>query len=419
MSNDKETVILQIPESFTFGNFDSDDFDRVLSFFDWALNDKNVEFDSSNSLVKKDDLIILYFLYREYLFFNNCKLFGKDSNGIVETLPIPRVTNAKYFAGLFNSKEELLELTRKNILPVVINNSEDSKKALEFIEKFTKTLDIGLEYEKTLRYVLNELLSNTLDHGRNGHDIPSFLQFFWNQESKELSFIVADVGVGIKKHLRQTYPTLATDVEAILYALKPKVSGTFGKASSSYEKINNAGVGLYFSSNIVQKLSSDMFIVSGNGFVHISPTEIISKSLKNKWKGTFVYVKIKLGLLEDLNFEKMRLEIQNAMLKSDLANQPENYYINLSNYFGKAIENKDLSKKIRDKYLLPAIAENKTLVIDFENIIFATDSVLNAMLATPIRQLGLSAYKKIKVINVASDIRVIVDFIFDDNTSNI
>ena len=92
--------------------------------------------------------------------------------------------------------------------------------------------------------------------------------------------------------------------------------------------------------------------------------------------------------------------------------------VSIQKYFGKYAENKDLAKKLRDEKLLPALAENKKLIIDFADVIFATDGVLTAMLATPIQRLGLPAYKKIKVINVASDIRVMLDFIFDDNTSN-
>ena len=88
------------------------------------------------------------------------------------------------------------------------------------------------------------------------------------------------------------------------------------------------------------------------------------------------------------------------------------------NYFGQYIENKDLAKQIRDEELLPVLAENGILIIDFNNVIFASHTVLNAMLATPINRLGLMAYKRIKVINAASDIRGMLDFIFDRNTSN-
>jgi STAS-like domain of unknown function (DUF4325) len=414
MSNDEETIKLKIPESFTFGGFGANDFDKLLSFFDWSLKDKIIEFDSSKSVAKKESFLALYLLYEEYLFSNKCRIWVKDkSDNVFPRTPITRISNAENFNEQISSNPQLLETT---IFPIVIVNSEDCEKAIEFAKKYTE--HFGVEYEKTLRYVINEILSNTLDHGRNGHDIFSLLQLFWNEQDQELSFIVADVGVGIKTHLRQTYPHLSNDVEAILHAIKPKVSGTFGKTTSNYGKINNAGVGLFFSSNFAQKLNADMFIVSGNGFVHISPTEIIQKELVNKWKGTFVYVKIKLGLLENVSFEEMRIEIEESIPKNESLPDVENYYFNLNNYFGVAVENKDLAKKIRDEKLLPALDENKTLTIDFEDIVFATDSVLNAMLATPIHQLGLSAYKKIKVINVASDIRVMLDFIFDDNTSD-
>jgi hypothetical protein len=414
MSSEEELIKLKIPEAFTFGDFGANDFDKLLSFFDWSLKAKTIEFDSSKSIAKKESFAVLYYLFEEYLFANNCKIWVRDRSGeVFQRTPVTRISNAENFNEQISSNPKLLET---NIFPILIVNSEDRQQYIELGEKYIE--NFGIEYVKTLRYVLNEILSNTFDHGRNGHSVFSMLQFYWNEQNQEISFIVADTGVGIKKHLRQTYPHLSNDVEAILHAIKPKVSGTFGKTTSNYGKINNAGVGLYFSSNLAQRLNADMFIVSGNGFVHISPTEIIQQELRNHWKGTFVYVKIKLGLLENVSFEEMRIEIEEAIPKTDLSSKIENYYINLNNYFGIAIENKDLAKKIRDEKLLPALDENKTLTIDFEDIVFATDSVLNAMLATPIHQLGLKAYKKIKVINVASDIRVMLDFIFDDNTSS-
>ncbi len=417
VSDEGELITIQIPESFNFGDLSSDDFDRFLSFFDWSLKGKRIEFDNSINVTRKKSLLILYILYREYLLLDNCQIIDGNENGfILEASPVPRKTNAESFEKLFDSKNELRELIGKNILPIVITDSKDRAKALKFVEKFTKFLDV--QYEKTVRYIINEILYNTLEHGRNGHDIPSFLQFVWMEESNELSFLIADVGVGIKKHLRQTYPNLATDSEAILHAIKPQISGTFGKSSTGYEVKNNAGVGLYISSNITQRLDADMFIISGNGFVHISPARIISKELENKWKGTLVYVKIKLGLVDDLNLQKMLSEITKSIPKVDKNEESKNLYINIRNYFGRYAEDKDLAKKIRDEKLLPALAENKTLTIDFDEIVSAPHSLLNAMLATPVERIGLAAYKKIKIINAAPEIRETLDFIFDDNTSN-
>ncbi|MBX7173177.1 MAG: DUF4325 domain-containing protein [Pyrinomonadaceae bacterium] len=411
MSDEKETVILQIPESFTFGNFEAEDFDRVLSFFDWSLKDKKVDVDFRKVAEFQDVFECLFFSYLNFLLKNSCEV---KTRYLLGTISLKETVRKK------EDWDKLIESIpnkpTENLPSLLITDSKDRERALEFSKKFIES--INNEYEKTLRYVLNELLYNALEHGKNGHPIPSFFQLFWDKEPKELSFIVADIGIGIRKHLRQTYPNLVTDVEAILHSIKPQVSGTFGKSATGYETKNNAGVGLFFSSNIAQRLNADMFIVSGNGFVHISPTEIISKELEHQWKGTFVYVKIKVGLIEDLNLQKMLSEITKSIPKPEKAKDDNNLYISIRNYFGKYAEDKDLAKKVRDKYILPALAENKTLTLDFEEIVSAPHSLLNAMLATPIERLGLAAYKKIKIINAAPDIRETLDFIFDDNTSN-
>jgi len=421
MGNEKETVVIEIPESFTFYKYDSDEFDKFLSFFDWSLKDKKLDSEihlilkmSENFFSKNTALIIsLLILYIECLFKTGIKIeFSFDGKDSINWEGLDEEPTAKNWKDFLKTRIDLNNYK----VPLIIRSSEDRKKALEFGKTYTENLN--LEYEKTLRYLLNELLYNTLEHGKNEHDTPSLLQFSWNKELNEISFITADVGIGIRKHLRQTYPNLATDVEAIIHSIKPQVSGTFGMSHTGYETINNAGVGLFFSSNIAQKLDADMFIVSGNGFVHISPNEIISKELEHQWKGTFVYVKIKLGLIEDLNLQKMISEITKSIPKTDKDTENNNFYFSVRNYFGRYAEDKDLAKKIRDEKILPALAENKTVTLDFEEIISAPHSLLNAMLATPIERLGLAAYKKIKIINAAPEIRETLDFIFDDNTSN-
>lgn len=302
---------------------------------------------------------------------------------------------------------------------LAIRNSEDFRAALEKAENYTKTLNI--EYEKTLRYILSELLYNTLEHGKNLQRIPSLLQFTWYRDKRELSFVIADLGIGIRKHLSQSYPGLTSDVEATLLALKPQVSGTFNGTGQLYAVKNNAGVGLYFSSNIVRRLHANMYIVSGTGLVHVSPTEVTHKELTSSWQGTLVYVTLKLGVIRALNLQKMMAEFREAatieLTQADSKEQRHIFYFNMRNYFGRYAEDKLLAIKLRDEKLLPAIAEDKAVTIDFEEVISAPHSLLNALLATPIQRLGLAAYKKIKIINASPDIRETVDFIMDENTS--
>jgi hypothetical protein len=49
-------------------------------------------------------------------------------------------------------------------------------------------------------------------------------------------------------------------------------------------------------------------------------------------------------------------------------------------------------------------------------VISAPHSFLSALLATPIKILGLPAYKKIKIVNAAPEIRETIDYILDENT---
>jgi hypothetical protein len=40
------------------------------------------------------------------------------------------------------------------------------------------------------------------------------------------------------------------------------------------------------------------------------------------------------------------------------------------------------------------------------------------MLASPIRRMGLQAFKKIRIVNAISEIRETIDYVLDDNTGD-
>ena len=118
-----------------------------------------------------------------------------------------------------------------------LRDSNDFKKVIETAQSYTQ--DFNVEFTKTLRYVLSELLYNTLEHGQSHykygekyHRIPSLCQFSWFRNRNEVSFIIADSGIGIKQHLEQAFPGQGSHEEAIIKAMKPQVSGTFIIASS-------------------------------------------------------------------------------------------------------------------------------------------------------------------------------------------
>jgi uncharacterized protein DUF4325 len=415
----EDVITITLPDRLSFLHNGVYDFDHYLSVFDWTLRDTQVQIDFCLCKSANYQALSLVVLYVWRLKTQGCQvelIYGERGAESATTMWY-NMGAAGWSQVLYDDAENFVGKTHKPLL--AIRNTEDFRGALEKAEGYTRTFHV--EYEKTLRYVLSELLYNTVEHGRSRERIPSLLQFNWYETKHELSFLIADLGVGIRRHLSQTYTGLENDVEAILLALKPQVSGTFNGSGEAYAAKNNAGVGLYLSSNIIRRLHADMYIISGNGLVHVSPTDVTRKKLTASWPGTFVYVTVKLGAIADLNLQRMMSEFREAAASEAIlgsANeQKDNYYFNVRNYFGRYAEDKPLAIKLRDEKLIPAIQGGLSITLDFEEVKSAPHSLLNALLATPVKRLGLTAYKKIRVINASPEIRETVDYIMDENTS--
>ena len=333
-----------------------------------------------------------------------------------------RLGGAGTYNVLYNSNENFRFIYDKPMF-AIRNQSSDIPTALNQILDYTTRIRMDLisGHESTLRYIISELLYNTLEHGYNP-DIPSLLQFNWYKNKGQLSFIIADLGIGIKAHLEKTYPPFTSDMTALEDSIKPEISGTFGAPKQPYEGQNNAGMGLYLSSNIGKTLEADMYIVSGKGLLHISPTDLTSDTLRKPWPGTFVYMTIGFDKFKtfDINEELERLRQRakaEVKARSDKTVSQE-VTINMYNYFGSNCEVKYEAIKRRDKQILPALAEGKTVILDFTNTETATHSFLVALLATPICNTGIKAYKMIKIVGANSTIRSTIDFIFDSYTGD-
>ena len=101
----------------------------------------------------------------------------------------------------------------------------------------------------------------------------------------------------------------------------------------------------------------------------------------------------------DINDELERLR-QKAKAEVDARKNidaSKEIVIDMYNYFGKHCEVKYEAIKQRDKRILPALTEGKTVVLDFTEAETATHSFLVALLATPICNTGIKAYKLIKI----------------------
>jgi len=416
---DREKII-EIPDRFTFLNYGIIDFNRVISVFEWDVEQEKLVLDFRKCFRLNYQALSLIILYVWRLNSKGIYIELHHSQNSQEMWD--RMGAKGWYPVLLDKDQNFIGDKLKPL--IAIRDSRDFKAAVSKAEAYTQGFNI--EYERTLRYVLSELLYNTLEHGsvvvQHGSStrrIPSIIQFTWYVTRNKLSFIIADLGIGIKEHLEQTYTSFESDVDAIQHAIKPKVSGTFGVVRP-YDKKDNAGAGLYISSNIMRRLNANMYIVSGNGVLHISPRDVTTRELSSRWPGTIVYGEVNLG--EDTGFElhslmsELRDKAKAEIDARSQADEEDNYYIHVRNYFGPYAEDKEAAKKFRDKNILPNIDQNKSLTFDFSDVKAAPHSFLSALLATPILRLGMLAYKKIKVINAEPEIRETIDFIMDENT---
>lgn len=419
------TTEIKIPDRFSFTNHGTYDFDRAFSIFDWTKTNQTVTIDFSSCFSANYQAISLLTLYVWFLKLNNCFVEFKFSYNKEGASRMWQMMGAKGWHHVLTDNNTNFNGNEYKPL-IAVRHQKDFSTALSKTESYTRGFNV--EYEKTLRYVISELLYNTLEHGPRiiCHEtkhakIPSIIQFTWYKNKHQLQFVVADLGIGIKAHLEQAYPGFGSDGEAILESLKYQVSGTFGRIDP-YKSKDNAGVGLYISSNIVRRLNADMHIASGNGLVHVSPTDTTITSLKHKWPGTLVLVSLNLNQGEGLNLHSLMSEIRSSASKeltdADRAKEQETFVISVLNFFGPYAENKQEAISFRDGRLLPAVEQGKVILIDFQGVVSAPHSFLSALLATPIKRLGMQSYKKIKIVNSEPEIRETLDYILDDNTSS-
>ena len=114
--------------------------------------------------------------------------------------------------------------------------------------------------------------------------------------------------------------------------------------------------------------------------------------------------------------QEFRAEAINEQVKADKREAENTYYLSIYNFFGSFAEDKESAIKFRNEKLFPAIDDGSIILIDFENVTSAPHSFLSALLASPIKSLGMQAFKRFKIVNASAELRETIDFIFDDNT---
>ena len=415
------TPIIPLPKTFSFIQNGITEFDSILSLFKWNYSNTKIIIDGNQCKHASYQTLTLLILYLWKL--KQQKTFISIQFPKHSTLDIMwnRLDGPNYLSILNNSQNNFHYVYNKPLFAIKYKDHNITQ-MLNTIRDYALDLptDLIRGYEDAVRYIISELTYNALEHGFNSQ-IPSLLQFNWYRDKNQLSFILADLGIGIKNHLEQTYAPFTSNTDAIAMALEPEISGTFGVNVGPYKQQNNAGMGLYLSSNLGKTLEADMYIVSGDGVAHISPLDVTYTTLENAWPGTFIYMTIGFDRLKTYDLHKhledfRKHATETVAKRNNIVRAPE-LYIDMYNYCGERCEVKLEAINLRERKIIPAIQKGETIILNFSHAITATHSFLTALLADPIKILGLKSYKQIRIIGANETIRTIIDFVFDTYTN--
>lgn len=202
---------------------------------------------------------------------------------------------------------------------IPITNIRDSTELKEFIENIVPLLHTTPNQAEPIKYIVSELVRNVFEHSRSQNGAFVCAQFF--KKTNRVSIGVADVGVGIKKTIQQSY-SVQSDKEAIKLALTPGITGTTSKVGGTPL---NAGAGLFFIKSIA-KVNREFFLIySGNSIYKLLKTDPRRRIVLNAdpykdrhssredlpfWQGTAAGVDISLE--ETQNFKELLELIRNV-----------------------------------------------------------------------------------------------------------
>lgn len=276
----------------------------------------NIYFDSSNESDWLYNIAIAYTKYRQQCLRLNimlsfspsinrqtlgplhlvtlaCLIHYLDSKGYIVSMD---TSNTDLYEYIFNDldfaaywsggKNHVNANSSANIFNLwrIIESEKDlyAKNVEEYFKrKYFKNKDLS-----AISVSLVEAFYNVFDHAHaNGN---AFSIIFYNEEKQELSYAVADFGIGIPTSVKRFIPSFKQDTDAIIWALKDNATV---KSTS-----RNKGFGM---SNILSA-ASQARIISNHGLIHKTENGLKPYHINNfSFPGTLIYLTVNMTEFED------------------------------------------------------------------------------------------------------------------------
>jgi hypothetical protein len=76
-------------------------------------------------------------------------------------------------------------------------------------------------------------------------------------------------------------------------------------------------------------------------------------------------------------------------------------------------EDKDAAKQLRRQVIMPALAEEKTVVLDFSAVTSSTQSFVHALVGEPLQKIGETVLERLEFRSCAPQIKSLVQLVVD------
>jgi anti-sigma regulatory factor (Ser/Thr protein kinase) len=274
----------------------------------------------------------------------------------------------------------------------------------------------------TIRYVLVELLRNTVQHSHDPHGgmVSADLSLFAG-DRQMVQVTVADLGIGIPESLRAHHPSAADPRVALERALWPHISGTFEEGLTGTAQ--NAGMGLFFIAEMA-KLTGGTLLIATRGATLLlsgSPDGIEPPNLRfiepagTGYPGTLVVFELPVDSVADY---PALIETIKDRAKARTPQRATHRWLRFDPAPASAASfeirsrAEDTAKAIvlaRDD-LAPRIVRREPILLDFAGLDIVTQSYLHSLLYEPLR-LAWALRTPIYVTNVAPAVRSTLDLL--------
>ncbi len=273
---------------------------------------------------------------------------------------------------------------------------------------------------RTLYYVLNELLRNTLQHSRDplgGVVGAQFNDRGRGQGRAMVQVVVADNGIGIDASLRSRHPTLSDPREALDKALWPHFSSAFdlGETGSA----QNAGMGLFFISEMTKLVAGRLLVASRGATLELTGDENfenphgVQRFLGRGIGYPGTLVAFEMPALDEPQYESM-IELIRERAAERTPARAVNKWIRFERPHDEQayefivrlgqIEDVARATAFARETLLPKLTARTPLLLDFAGIPVVTQSYVHALLYEALR-IAWAVKVPIYVVNAAPAVR--------------